>query len=112
LDTHFRQLKSIKRYHHFYVTYEHPGTIFLKEFEDSPEEEVEIRTDSWKPSCTDLPPPINPSGLSNSRKWYLYEKIRPFCSPECQDLVCLRPALAKNTGTSSQSKRSRQIDQD
>ena len=108
LDPLFTTLKHIKRYHHFCVSQEHPGTVFCKEFADSEEIEVVILRDSWQPSPAMLPPLIHPSGLSNERQWYLFEKIRPFCSLECQDIACPRPARAKNTGSQSKSKRSRQ----
>ena len=108
LDPRFIKLNNIKRYHHFHVSHEHRGTVFCKEFADSEENKVEILRDSWQPSPTVLPPLIHPSGLSNEQQWYLFEKIWPFCSLECQDIVCPRPARAKNTGSQSKSKRSRQ----
>lgn len=75
LDAHFRHLKGFKKYHHFHVSREHPDKVFLKEFEDSVEKEVEILIDNWQPLCIDLPSQMHPFGLSNNRQWYLYEKI-------------------------------------
>ena len=54
----------------------------------------------WKPKASDLPRVVTPEGLSLTRQWYLYNKIREFYSPEVQDLVCpmprKRPALSSN----------------
>ena len=51
--------------------------------------------DDWSPSATDLPPVINPPGLSAERQWYLYDNIREYCPPHCQDVVCPLPQVPK-----------------
>jgi len=41
---------------------------------------------------------IMPSpGLSLQRQWYLFESIRDFCPPYCQDILCPKPSTPKPT---------------
>ena len=42
--------------------------------------------------------------MSLERQWYLYEKIRQFCSDICKDLVCLKP-LAPQVETDEPTNR-------
>ena len=39
----------------------------------------------WQLEATNLPPAIEPQGLSAARKWYLFEKIWPYCGEEYTD---------------------------
>ena len=59
---------------------------------DLNEEEVELLKNSWEPVPQELPPILQPKGLSDERQWYLYEQVSQFCTDDCQDLVCPRPA--------------------
>ena len=95
-DAPFRQtaLKGIKSMHHLTFTSSKPGCAIVKDSINSPEREINLLTDrNWKPRATILPPIISPPGLSKERRQYLFEKIREFCPPHCQDLVCPDPAL-------------------
>ncbi len=86
-------LRGIKSYHHFKFEASKPGVVSVKVASDGQEKELHLLSDpSWRPSATDLPPQITPVGLSSERVSYLYEKIREYCRPEVQDLVCLPPA--------------------
>ena len=92
----FRQtaLKGIKSMHHLTFTSSKPGSVVVKDTINSPEWEINMIVDSkWRPRADQLPPIISPSGLSKERKQYLFEKIREYCPPHCQDLVYPDPAL-------------------
>jgi len=92
-DSKTTALKGITKLHHFRFTAEHPGLVFVKAFSDTAEKEINLLSDkSWKPSQHQLPTVIRPPGLSLERQWYLYNKIREFCSEESRDLVCPEPA--------------------
>ena len=43
------------------------------------------------PSPSTLPNEINPGGLTEERKNYLYHEIRQFCKPGTEDLVAPAP---------------------
>ena len=47
----------------------------------------------WKPSATELPRIVEPKGLTAARQWYLYEKIRLYCSKQSQDITCPLPSM-------------------
>lgn len=85
-------LKGIKTYHHFRFTADHPGYVFVKTASDQPEKKIRILSDTrWSLDPEILPNIVQPAGLSDERKLYLYEKIREFCRPEVRDQVCPNP---------------------
>ena len=85
-------IKGISKMHHFRFNRSHPGYVFVKNANDEPETKIDLLKDvPWKPSKHDLPPIISPPGLSLERQWYLYNKLREFCSVEAKDLVCPLP---------------------
>uniref|UniRef100_A0A1X7V9E9 Uncharacterized protein n=1 Tax=Amphimedon queenslandica TaxID=400682 RepID=A0A1X7V9E9_AMPQE len=47
----------------------------------------------------DLPNVLPPKGISSEMKWYLYEKIRLFCSYECKDANCPLPDAPRPAGS-------------
>ena len=63
----------------------------VREKTDSTEKELTLLSaqyQHWKPSHMELPTLLAPPGLSTERKQYLFDKIREYCPPECQDIVC------------------------
>ena len=75
-----KKVVGIKQFQHFRTTHLKPGAIQCKETTESKIIEVNQVTDqSWKPGRNSLPPVIEPKGLDDRRKWYLFEKIRPYC---------------------------------
>ena len=90
-------LKGIKSYSHFRFSSKELGRVYVRKSsdlndEDNPERKVVLLKDvSWQPEPSDLPGVVTPEGLSLTRQWYLYNKIREYCSPEVQDLVCPMP---------------------
>ena len=110
LDTLFKQtaLKGIKAMHHLTFSSLKPGVVVVKDSVTSPERALNLLwDDKWKPNAADLPPIIPPLGLSLKRRQYLYDKIREFCPPESQDLVCPCPTQAEHT-TPPPTKRKHQ----
>ena len=84
LQTFFRKVKQIKKYHHFYFA-ENSGILKLREFSDSCSEEHKLLIPA--PSGDAMPPVIPNSGLDTKRQWYLYDEIRQFVEEGLQDLV-------------------------
>ena len=104
-------LKGIKSMHHLTFT---RLCAIVKDSITGPEREINMVKDcNWKPTATQLPPIIQPPGLSQERKQYLFEKIREFCPPHCHDLVCpveaSSPALYAPTHLQKVSSRCRFI---
>ena len=92
LGPHFHKIPSIKTQHHFHFSSSRPGEVTVKQLGDS--EEVchhILRDTTWKPRVEELPSTVVPKGLSIERRWYLYQKIREFCSPDTRDQVCPYP---------------------
>lgn len=89
------RIKSIKAYHHFVVNNETPGQILMRKTCDGPVTKEQLLRNLVVVPSSDLPPIIPPSGLSNERQWYLYEKIREYCSDECKDLTCPLPTCLR-----------------
>ena len=93
LVSHFRKITNIKQYHHFRFSSSCPGKFFVRLHADTTEVELSLLRDDWHPVPDHLPPQIQPKGLSDERQWYLYERIRPFCSVEHRDTVAPQPSL-------------------
>ena len=95
LREHFRKLPGIKSYHHFVLSASSPGVVTLKTFSDSTASTFTLvyDDDNWAPTAEELPPIVQPSGLSNTRQWYLYKQIREFCRAGTEDRVCPLPSV-------------------
>ena len=105
LGVHFKKVPSIKQYHQFYFVAEKPRSVFVKRFSDSEQLERDLRKSdlSWSPSSAQLPPVVHPKGLSEERQWYLFEKIRPFCtSLRSKDLTCPQPITLRPQNCSNE----------
>ena len=83
-------MKGIKQYHHFRFDVAQPGVVFRKEYADSEEEKCELLDAEVFPP-PHRPQPVTPPGLDSNRKWYLYNKIREFCTPHTMDITCPQP---------------------
>lgn len=94
---HCRKVPNIKRYHHFRFSSSAPGIVFAKEHADTAEIELPLLRGDWCPRPNELPPQIPPKGLSDERRWYLYERIRPFCSEEQRNTVAPQPCTPNPT---------------
>ena len=74
--THFKKISNITKYHHFTASTNKKGIIISKIFSDSTEiESALLKDDSWNPTIHEMPPIVEPQGMSAERQWYLYDKI-------------------------------------
>ena len=86
-------LKGTKQLHHFRFEAKSPGAVYVKSKNNDSERKITLIKDtSWSPSASDLPSVIAPPGLSLERQWYLFEKIREYCSDATKDAVCPKPS--------------------
>ncbi len=98
---HMKKLLGIKKYHHFRFTSAEPGVVYVKYQWDTAENKQELLKTTWVPNSSSLPDTVIPKGLSSERQWYLFEKIRPFCPLEDQDMTCPQPTVPKSTSRAS-----------
>ena len=75
-----------------YTFKEKPRKSFLQRvcFHSPQQSFMLLRNPVFAPPAT-LPPTIEPDGLAEERKTYLYREIRPFCKPGTEDIVALAP---------------------
>ena len=88
------EAKFRKLTHKFVFSSDCPGTVNISEFSNTNESTITLLHDAtWSPSPAELPQLLYPTGFSNERQWYLYEKIRDFCSDDTKDIVCPLPCM-------------------
>ena len=93
-----KKISGIKQFHHFQFSTANKGSVCLKIYSESNAESVKLLKDpTWRPKASELPMVVEPTGLSPSRQWYLYEKIRPFCTGDAKDTTCPLPAFPRST---------------
>ena len=93
LSDFFSTIPNITKYHIFRVHQEHPGVVFIREYSESEEIAINVLKVQPPSSFNSLPEEIQPKGLDPQRQWYLYERIRPFCSSTlAADLTCPKPS--------------------
>ena len=87
-------MKGISQMHHFRFSADHPGVVFVKNASDDLKERKInlLKSNTWRPTPTNVPERIIPTGLSLERQWYLYQKIRDFCPDYAKDIVCPQPS--------------------
>ena len=100
LGQYFKKLPNITKFHHFCFSWENPEMVFYKEFVSSPEQSFMLlkRNIILPPSLT-LPNEINPEGLTEESKNYLYREIRQFCKTGTEDLVAPAPCTFDDDDT-------------
>lgn len=91
----FGAVKGIRKYQHFHIAPDSSGTIVAK-VSCTSEDEVTIPflkrgVTTEKVGHAALPPCIPPPGLSEERRKYLYEQIRPHVWAEFRDITCPHP---------------------
>ena len=113
----FTATPNITSYHHFSFHADHPGTVTLRKYCDSPPITFTFLKSS--PPKDALPPILHPEGLRNTRQEYLYDEIRQFCEDEYKDIACPQPFSRKrgvacsvsNTDICKPAKRQRTCSQ-
>ena len=92
LGQYFVKIQGIKSLHHFHFDSSQPGFVHVQAFSTTSKVQHTILIDKNRmPDKTELPNLITPVGLSTDRQWYLYNKIREYCSDTTKDLVCPYP---------------------
>ena len=91
LEQYFVKVPNIKKFHHFRFSKDEPGKLYFKMYSSSPEQSLQLLKNSAILPPAVLPPKVNPQGLSQERKQYLYREIRQFCKPGMEDLVAPAP---------------------
>ena len=91
LAEHIGKCVGIKSLHHLRFPGNNKGHVFVRHKSDSLEVDMKLLKDDWSPDPTDLPERVMPSGLSLTRQWYLFNKIREYCPDECKDTTCPEP---------------------
>lgn len=92
LEQYFVRFPGIKKYHHFRFSKDEPGKMYFKQYNTSPEQSMLLlKNPAILPLSAVLPPKVNPQGLSQERKQYLYRDIRQFCKPGTEDIVAPAP---------------------
>ena len=96
LKDYYKSILSITKYHVFSIKDDHPYNIILQEYSRAERESLNI---CKRPIPEGIfPQQIQAKGLDLERQWYLYEKIRPFCSCTLAgDITCPRPTEPKPT---------------
>lgn len=98
LSPFFKPLAGIKKVHHLRFTREEPGVVYAREFEDTDWEKFQLlrRDGGDAPIQPDaVPSQQEHPGLDAKRQWYLFDKIREFCSEESMDSTCPRPSVPR-----------------
>ena len=92
----FRNIRNIARYHHLCFTAEKPGVVYLRELAHQEEVAFQMlhQPNFSFPDHVLTDPSIN-KGIALDRQWYLYEKVRPYCTEETADQVCPQPKEPK-----------------
>ncbi|KAJ8303681.1 hypothetical protein KUTeg_018791 [Tegillarca granosa] len=104
LKEYFKPIPHLKTYHHFRVSRHNPGIVFVKEYANSPEVEINVlRNQNCRFPHLDpeLPAVIPPKGLDPARQWYLYEEVAPYCNNKDS---CKKPDVTKPILKAEQSE--------
>ncbi|KAJ8316113.1 hypothetical protein KUTeg_006127 [Tegillarca granosa] len=104
LKEYFKPIPHLKTYHHFRVSRHNPGIVFVKEYANSPEVEINVlRNQNCRFPHLDpeLPAVIPPKGLDPARQWYLYEEVAPYCNNKDS---CKKPEVTKPILKAEQSE--------
>ncbi|KAJ8305251.1 hypothetical protein KUTeg_015796 [Tegillarca granosa] len=86
------------------VSRHNPGILFVKEYANSPEVEINVlRNQNCRFPHLDpeLPAVISPKGLDPARQWYLYEEVAPYCNNKDS---CKKPDVTKPILKAEQSE--------
>ena len=89
LKDHFKPVKNITFYQKFRFSATQPGVVSMSGSDRHPDISFRIRK-SWDTGfdSSQLPPAIQPAGMSHERAAYLFKEIREFCHEESRDITC------------------------
>lgn len=72
-----------------------PGVVYVRKTLSDPESSHQLLKSIDRLPPAELPDQQIPPGLDANRKWYLFEKIREFCSVATRDITCPQPDVPK-----------------
>ena len=107
LSTFFTHIPHITSYHNFLFSKDHPSEVTVREFADTEEKKIVILKSGITIDKTALPSVLIPSGLSEQRKRYLFDEIRPFCDEKYQDVTCPEPRVSRKRSLQSEKDTSK-----
>ncbi|KAJ8313350.1 hypothetical protein KUTeg_009136 [Tegillarca granosa] len=80
---------SLRQYQHFSLRSDEPEVITLKKSSSGVETKINIlRVPNHRFTCIKRPDVVRPSGLSESRRQYLFTSVRPYVRATHQDDTC------------------------
>ena len=92
LETYFKKLKNILGYHHFKASKSEPGVITCQQTATSEPVKFNLLKDKFHlPKNAVLPEVVQPRGLSQECRTYLFNEIRQFCKEGTEDIVAPSP---------------------
>ncbi|CAC5392565.1 unnamed protein product [Mytilus coruscus] len=88
----FKPLRGIGKFHHFRFTSDEVRVVFARETLNQPEKRLVLLKESANlpELLTTLPEVIQPAGLTEERRRYLYNEVRPFVQFNFCDEFCPR----------------------
>ena len=97
LETYFKKIPSLTKYHHFRLTSSEPSTVFVREFPSSPETRLNIMKDQTKLQelLSSEPELITPPGLTGicMKTFVSTVMVTTIKTSHVQSLVCPNPVL-------------------
>ena len=97
LSPHLKKMDRIKKYHHFTIKSEDKGIVYRKTSAERNENSINLLKHDWELEPSVLPNVIPSHSLSACSQWYLYNKIRDFCTEEMKDTVYPLPRVPRST---------------
>ena len=101
LETYFKKIPGISKFHHFRFSKDHPGVVFCKTLIGSREIEFTILKSPNVRPPNQQPPKIILLGLDEQRKQVLFREIREFCRPGTKDFLAPAPYWLLNKKSNS-----------
>ncbi|KAJ8309819.1 hypothetical protein KUTeg_011684 [Tegillarca granosa] len=96
LKTIFKTLPGILKYHHFRMSKNYKGVVFVREYADDVEIKINLLKKQHLINPIILPTILKAKGLDANRQWNLFEEIRPLCFEiDSKDVVCPKPSIPK-----------------
>ena len=97
----FKPVKNITAYQRFCFSSSKPGEVEMSCSDKYPDKTLNIlRQQDPGFSTANLPPTLQPQGITPERALYLFKEIRQFCHSESRDITCPEPP--SSTGGAAQ----------
>lgn len=88
----WHKIPQITSYSHFSTSKNDPGVMFCQTELNGPTVRIKVCPENNYPGIApNMPEIMIPNGLSEKRKKYLYQQIRPYCTENTKDILCPEP---------------------